>query len=188
MIVLALLAWVVAPLSAQSGKVSSVHAKVTLYPDGTKSESVMDLAKHQVTEVTYDTQGVVIAKKVYLLDENGLATQGVVSDGSGRPIAGVKFYYDELGRLIEQRLSNMQGEVFRRIIQAYDPDGKALKPKAYNYSVKAPNMRASTADYTLSRPPPTKKDDAKPGAASKPATDGAIHIKPGEIINVKPAK
>ena len=121
---------------AQTGKVASVHAKKTLYPDGTKSESVMDLFKHQVTETTYDSQDVIIAKKVYLLNENGLATQGVISDGAGHPIANVKFFYDEIGRLIEQRLINMQGEVFRRIIQSYDPDGRPLKPKAYNYNVR----------------------------------------------------
>ena len=187
-IAVVLLAVAVHPALAQSGKVASVHAKVTLYPDNTKSESVMDLAKHQITETTYDTQDVVIAKKVYLLDENGLATQGVISDGSGKPIANVKFFYDELGRLIEQRLMNMQGEVFRRIIQSYDPDGKALKPKAYNYNVKAPNMRPSTTDYTQTRPAPVKKPEAKPEGTTESTSDGAIHIKPGQIINVKPKK
>ena len=170
---------------AQSGKVASVHAKKTLYPDGTKSESVMDLFKHQVTETTYDTQDVIIARKVYLLNENGLATQGIISDGVGHPIANVKFFYDELGRLIEQRLINMQGEVFRRIIQSYDPDGKPLKPKAYNYNVKAPTMRTSTTDFTQARPASVKTGETKP---AEPAADGPIHIKPGQIIKASPKR
>jgi hypothetical protein len=167
----------------QSGKMSVVHGKKTLYPDGTKTESIMDLFKHQITETTYDTQDVVVARKVYLLNDNGLATQGVISDGSGRPIANVKFFYDEIGRLIEQRLINMQGEVFRRLIQSYDADGKPLKPKAYNYNVKTPTMHASATDYTQQRPA-----NVKPATKEEPADNGPIHIKPGQIINVSPKK
>lgn len=131
---------------------SQLHAKAVLHPDGTRTESVKDTTKREMMDSVYDSRGVVISKKVYLLNENGDATQGVIYDGAGNVIARVQFYFDDLGRVIEERCLNTKGEIFRRVIRQYDPSGKSLPPKAFDYQVNAPNMRASTLDFTKNSP------------------------------------
>ena len=152
-----------------------------LHPDGTRTESVKDVTKHEITEIIYDARDVVISKKMFLLNENGDATQGVIYDGAGNPIARVQFFFDDLGRMIEERLSNMQGEVFRRVIQPYDASGQPRKQLAYNYNVKAPTMRPATIDYTGTKAAPKAVQPNGNNAATAPQ-----QLKPGEIITASP--
>jgi hypothetical protein len=126
----------------------SVNARTVLHPDGTKTDSTKDPIKLQQTEKTYDSRGVVIAEKVFILNQNGDPTQGIIYDGAGNLVARVNFYFDDLGRVVEERCLNAKGEIFRRVIRQYDKSGRALPPQAFDYKVNAPHMSAATIDFT----------------------------------------
>lgn len=139
----------------QSHKSNSVqHGKATWHDDGTKTETVKDMNKRQITETTYDARGVVVTKKTFAVNENGDPIQGVIHDGAGNLVARVMFGFDDFGRLIEERCVNTRGEVFRRVIHSYDASGKRLRPQAFDYKVNSPNMKPASIDFTRRTPPP----------------------------------
>ena len=139
-----------AATSAHAQRISgvSVNARTVLHPDGTKTDSTKDPVKLQQTEKTFDSRGIVIAEKVFILNQNGDPTQGIIYDGAGNLVARVNFYFDDLGRVVEERCLNAKGEIFRRVIRQYDKGGRALPPQAFDYKVNAPHMSASTIDFT----------------------------------------
>ena len=168
-----------------------VEARTVLHDDNTKTESVRDQNRHQLTETVYNSNKVVIGKKTFLLNANGDPIQGVIKDGADHIIANVQFFFDDLGRVIEERCSNTQGEVFQRTIHRYDVNGKALPPLAYNYQVKAANMRPARIDFTQSA---GMKNPAASVVLPQPAQPGAgpkIHtVSPttGRVVEVSPAQ
>lgn len=157
------------PLQAQQIKTTQIYAKGILHDDGTRTDSVKDIQKRETAETTYDSRNVVIAKKVFMLNENGDPIQGIIYDGAGNLIARVQFFFDDLGRITEERCLNPQGEIFRRVIRQYDPSGKPLPPKAFDFNVKSPTMKPSVMDFTKVVPGP----DQTPGAvANEPKQPG----------------
>ncbi len=126
---------------------SSVNARTVLHQDDTRTESVKDPVKMQQTETTY-RGNVVIAERIFLLNQNGDPTQGVIYDGAKNLVARVIFYFDDLGRVVEERCVNARGEIFRRVIRQYDRSGKPAPPKAFDYPVNAPNMSVGSVDFT----------------------------------------
>ena len=181
MIAIGLMMQVSPDVFAQSTGAQNV-AKSVLHTDGTRTDSVRNAMKKQLEESTFDARGVLISKKIFLLNENGDPNQGVIYDGAGNPVARVQFFFDEIGRLIEERRSNMEAVVFQRIIQQYDINGKALPPKAYNLNVKAPNMRAANLDFTGTKAPP-KQQQLQQGNKVNTTPQP---VKPGEIISASP--
>lgn len=133
---------------AQKAGGASVNSRVVLHDDGTKTESMKDPVRRQQSETTYDTRGVVIAEKVFHLNENGDPMQGVIYDGGKNLVARVQFYFDDLGRVVEERCVNTRNEIFRRVIRRYDKSGKPLPPEAFDFKVNAPNMKVSTINFT----------------------------------------
>ncbi|WP_211325673.1 hypothetical protein [Roseimicrobium gellanilyticum] len=141
----------------------SVNARTVLHPDGTKTESTKDPIKLQQTEKTFDARGVVIAEKIFVLNQNGDPTHGAIYDGQGTLVAKVMFYFDDLGRVVEERCVNTRNEVFRQVIRQYDKSGRPLPPKAFDYKVSAPHMSASTLDFTnMPKLPPKQDPNAAP--------------------------
>ncbi len=174
--------WFLASPAFAQSRSPLVNAKAVLHLDGTRTDSVRDSIKKELTETTFDARGVLISKKIFLLNDNGDPNQGVIYDGAGNPVARVQFFFDEIGRLIEERRSNMENQVFQRIIQQYDVNGAALPPKAYNLNVKAPNMRAANIDFTGTKAPPKQQQLQQ---ANKAITTPEP-VKPGEIISASP--
>lgn len=169
----------VAPVvRGQGPNATMVAATTTLHKDGTRTDSVKDMFKHELTETVYDARKVVIAKKKFLLGDNGDPTQGTIYDGADNVVARVHFEFDDLGRVIEERCTNNQNEIFQRVIRRYDASGKPLQPQVFNYPVKAPSMRPASANFT--QPP-----------SSGPARQGAAPVNsPGQtpqIETVSPA-
>jgi len=163
------------------------HGKATLHDDGTRTESVKDMNKREITETTYDSRGIVISKKLFMVNENGDPIRGIIYDGQGNHIAKVDFGFDDLGRLRVERCTNMQGEVFRQVIHTYDPSGKRLRPQAFDYAVKAPNMKPATIDFTGRKPAPDRSVDTA-GAASE--TQQPQVVQPGQqpqVMSVSPS-
>ena len=166
----------------QAPNSTKVSATTTLHADGTRTDSVKDLFKHELTETTYDARRIVIAKKKFLLGDNGDPTQGTIYDGADNVIARVQFFFDDLGRVIEERCTNTQNEIFQRVIRQYDVTGKPLRPQVFNYPVKAPNMRPSKVDFTQSPEPRAPRPGAPPvnGAPARPGQSPQIEtVSPG---------
>jgi hypothetical protein len=133
---------------AADGRKASVVARSVYYPDGSHTECQQDLVLREQTETTYTKQGIKTAKKVYLLNEQGLPVQGNIYDGKDQLKARAQFLFDSFDRLSEQRMFNLQGEVFQRIVFSYDSKGRQLAPKSYNYNAKAPEMKQAPLDFT----------------------------------------
>ncbi len=138
-----------AALTAQDG---AVVGKTVYHTDGSRTESVSDPGTRQMEQKTYDGNDVLILRRHYQLNENGQPVMGNLYDGSGNLVARSQSVLDGFGRLQEERLSNLQGEVYQQIIHEYDSEGKPKKPKVINYKVSSPTMRPAVLDFTNSQP------------------------------------
>jgi hypothetical protein len=157
---------------AQQINTTTVSARAILHTDGTRTESVKDVIKREMKDTTYDARGVVIATKIFLLNDNGEPVQGVIRDGADNLIARVQFFFDDLGRVIEERCVNTQNEIFRRVIHQYDPNGRPLPVKSFDYEVNAPSMRAGKINFTNIVPPPDGNGTAAPAPSGQPQQPG----------------
>lgn len=157
------------PLAAQE---PAVVGKTTIHRDGTKTESVSDPNTRQLEQKTFDANGVLILRRHYQLNERGLPVMGNIYDGSGNLVARSQSVFDTFGRLQEERLSNLQGEVYQQIIHEYDLKGNPKKPKVINYKVSAPTMRPAMIDFT----PYQQPGGEQPAAATASGT-GAGRVK-----------
>ncbi len=145
-----------------------IKARTVYHPDGTRTESIHDPSLREQREFTYDKNGVLVSKKIYLLNEKGQTMQGNIYDGRDVLKARAQFLFDELGRMSEERLTTLQGEVYQRIIFGYDAKGDPLPPKSQTYNVQAPNMKAAVIDFTSTAPPRGALDRSQgaPGAGA----------------------
>ncbi|MDB6073136.1 MAG: hypothetical protein JWO89_776, partial [Verrucomicrobiaceae bacterium] len=136
-------------------------ARTDYHANGTRTESTQDPITHEQREFTYDQHNVLVSKKVYLLNERGMTVQGNVYDGRDILKARASFLFDDFGRMIEQRMSNLQGEVYQSILFTYDGKGTPLPPKSRTYNVQAPDMKAAVIDFTNTgnAPPPMDRSN-----------------------------
>jgi hypothetical protein len=137
--------------SAQANSI--VSGKTILHTDGTRTESVSDPNTGELEQKTFDANGVLILRRLYRLNERSLPVMGNIYDGAGNLVARAQTYFDSFGRMKEERLSNLQGEVFQQIVHEYDSKGTAKTPKVINYRVNSPTMRPSMLDFTKFQQP-----------------------------------
>src|SRR4051812_20605642 len=138
-----------------SGQASNTAKKV-LHPDGTMTESVSDVEKGELRESTFDARGVLLTKRIVLLNERGLPVQGMIYDGRDALVGSVRFAYDDLGRMLEEISLNAEGQPFRRKIQSYDASGKPLATKIVEYSQNAPKIAGGSINFTTKVPGPNQ--------------------------------
>jgi hypothetical protein len=161
-----------------SAQVSN-SAKKVLHQDGTISESVSDLAKGELRESTFDSRGVLLSKRIVLLNEHGMPVRGVIYSGSDEPLGQVQFFYDDLGRMKEELSLNAQGHPFRRKFQLYDQSGKPLPPKIVDYNENAPKVASNNFNFTTTTPSPFQGGGA-------PSADGNPGVRqPGQAPQVQ---
>ena len=158
------------PSSVWADTSPGVQARTVYHGNGTHTESIQDPSIHEQKEFTYDQNNVLISKKVYLLNERGMPVQGNVYDGRDVLKARASFLYDDFGRMIEERMSNLQGEVYQSILFTYDAQGKALPPKSRTYSTHAPDMKSAVIDFTKTgdAPRPMDRKEGGPGMGNVP--------------------
>jgi hypothetical protein len=148
-LLLALLLAVSAPLQAIDTKNAKANSRTVIHADGTRTESVRYADKNEQREVTFDAQGVKIASKVYLLNAEGNPVQGNLYDGRDQLQARAQFFFDAFKRPTEQRMTNLSGQVYQRIMFEYDSNGKPLPPKSYTMSnVQGPDLKPAVRDFT----------------------------------------
>lgn len=146
-----------------------VVGRTVYHPDKSRTESVSDLTTRELTETTYDPNNVLTVRKHYLLNEKGEPLQGNIYDGKGNLVARSVSIYDQFQRRVEDRLTNLNGEIFQRVIHEYGADGKPKKPKVVNLNVKAPTLRPASLDFTQQAAAANTAPAAGPAAA--PSTD-----------------
>ncbi|MDZ4287891.1 MAG: hypothetical protein U0984_08025 [Prosthecobacter sp.] len=134
--------------------VNTVVGRTIYHADNSRTESVRDPNIRELTEITYNPNNVVTVKKVFLLNEKGEPTQGNIYDGRGALVARCQSLYDDFGRRKEDRLMNLNGEVFQQVIHEYTADGKAKTPKVVNLNVAAPSIKPASIDFTKSAAAP----------------------------------
>ena len=152
--------------AAQGQNTGVVSGKTILHSDGTRNDSVSDPNTREMEQKTFDANNVLILRRHYRLNERGQPVMGNIYDGSGNLVARSQSFFDAYGRLQEERLSNLQGEVYQQVIHEYDDKGEAKKPKVINYKVSSPAMRPALMDFT----------QQQPGMAA-PATSGEGRVK-----------
>jgi hypothetical protein len=131
------------------GNTPQMVGRTTYHADDTRTETVSDPSTREMTEMTYNAAGQLTVKKVFLLNEKGDPLQGNVYDGRGNLVARCQMIYDELGRRKEDRLSNLNGEIFQQVVHEYSSDGKALTPKVIHLKTEAaPMMKPAPIDFT----------------------------------------
>lgn len=169
------LCWLAFESSVVAQAPQRIIGRTIYHPDQSRTESVSDPTTREMTETTYNTSNVMTVKKVFLLNEKGEPLQGNVYDGRGNLVARCQCVYDDLGRRKEDRLMNVNGEVFQQVIHEYGTDGKAKTPKVINLNATAaPSIRPQSIDFTQ-----------QAGAAD--AGSRFAPLKPGEAAPAQPA-
>jgi hypothetical protein len=163
-------------------------ARTVIHADDSYTESVQDITAREQREVTYSPkpQSVVIAKKVYLLDDKGQPLQGNVYDGKGQLKARVQFLYDDFGRMSEERMYNLQGQVFQTITFGYDRNQKPLPPKSQTFNVASPNMSPATLDFTQQGQAPGALDRSQGDPSAQPRMGNVPYLPEGGRSQVRP--
>lgn len=160
---------------------NSMKVRTVYHANGTYTESTHDPILHEQREYTYDQRKVLISKRIYLLNERGQTTQGNIYDGRDVLKARASFFFDDLGRMIEERMTTLQGEVYQTISFTYDAQGKPLPPKSRTFPVKGPDMKAAVIDFTRQEAAPAPMDRSqgeKPSAGNVPRLPAADTAKP----------
>jgi hypothetical protein len=133
---------------------SLVTARTVYHTDRTFTESVQDPVMRTQTEHTYAAREselapkVLVSKKVYMLNERLEPVHGNIYDGRDQLMARVLFLFDVSGQRTEQRMMNLQNQVYQVIRFSYDANGKPLPPRSQTFNVEAPNFRPATVDLT----------------------------------------
>ena len=169
------LCWLALEASVSAQAPQRIIGRTIYHPDESRTESVSDPTTREMTETTYNASNVMTVKKVFLLNEKSEPLQGNVYDGRGNLVARCQCIYDDLGRRKEDRLMNVNGEVFQQVIHEYGSDGKAKAPKVINLNATAaPSIRPQSIDYTQ------QSGAADTGSRFAP-------LKPGETPQNQPA-
>jgi hypothetical protein len=168
---------------AQTGQMT---ARVVIHADKTFTESVQDPILRTQTEHTFAARvselapKVLLAKKVYMLNERLEPVHGNIYDGKDLLKARVLFLFDSFGRRTEQRMMNLSNEVYQVIRYGYDAKGKAMTPKSQTFNVASPDMRPAAIDLTQQGPNPLDRSqgdfrgnvEALPGGSVRIGADG----------------
>lgn len=149
------LCWLALGLPVKAQSQQRIIGRTIYHDDKSRTESVSDPYTREMVESTYTADNVLTVKKVFLLNEKGEPLQGNVYDGRGNLIARCQCLFDEMGRRKEDRLSNLNGEVFQQVIHEYETSGKAKTPKVINLNAgAAPSVKPQSIDFTQGTPAP----------------------------------
>lgn len=115
---------------------SPIHVQTILHEDGSRTESRRNPHTKVLEEFQYGANKRLQRRKLFQLDGEGRALQGLVFDNKDNLIGRVEFAFDDLGRLLEERSLDSHSNLQHRILFRYDAKGKALQPMAFNYDEK----------------------------------------------------
>jgi hypothetical protein len=126
-----LVAYLCRPAIAQDAT-DAVRVKTILHQDGTRTVSRTDPSTGEAEETTYDGAGKTLRRIVFRLNAEGKPENGTVYDRNGKPVLVISRRFDIEGRVSEQTESAPTGAVKRRLVFAYDSQGRIVRVDTYD--------------------------------------------------------
>jgi len=148
-----------------------IHVQTILHENGSRTESRRNPDTRVLEEFYYGINKRLKNRKLFQLDEEGRALQGLIFDARDNLVGRVEFDFDEFGRLREERSLNQKGRPTQRIIYRYNNKGERLKPLAYNFEEKAGGGEAREVPQKSAR-----SSLATPGINNMPKLKGDTYI------------
>jgi len=142
---------------------NQVVAQTIIHENGNKTESRRNPQARVLEELTFNRRNLVVARKVFELDEAGRALRGLIFGSEKKLVGRVQFGFDNSGRMVEERTFDSNNAVVRRLIFRYDASGKSLKPLIYNYA------------GGISNPQPVIDGNAKSALATPNVNGNQLH-------------
>jgi hypothetical protein len=126
------------PLARGQGDGGPIKATMRLRPDGTRATTVVDPEKRSAEETITTSNGKMIQKTVFQLDDRDLATSATHYDSKGSVYYKDTYNRDDNDRIVESSFSDAKGKPLgKRVfvylgdkvsIEDYDADGNRIMP------------------------------------------------------------
>lgn len=140
-----LLAGVVSANSVPSWGREVIHYKVNPQTGAEErtgsTESESDPGRNMLTQITKDANGVVIARREFIMDSKGRIRRGAIWDGKGTLQGRTEYGFDTYDRINEERMFHASGKLIRRMLFKYDATSRRLVDKFYTWNPKDPYGR-----------------------------------------------
>ena len=140
---LAILGAVPVAMAQEDLEHGNVWSRIITHFDGKITKSFKDTEKNRVIEEKYDTNHVLMQKRLFQYDTKERLRNGVIMDARGNALGSTKYGYDDYDRIIEERLYNVKGELIQRKFPPGTLAGvKANEKYSVSFSVDPKNPKA----------------------------------------------
>jgi hypothetical protein len=133
----------------------TIRVRVAINADGTRTTYQSEPAKHKATATQTGSDGRIIEKIRYELDDAGRSKSGRVFGPDDRLRFKALYKYDAAGRVTEEKQLNNDESVRQKIVYSYDQRGK---PSGYSIYDAAGKMIGPTSAPS---PTPTASPKAR---------------------------
>lgn len=104
-----------------------------VHKDGTYTTTERDTERRRLVRQTMRSNGTIVMRSVFRLDENDRERKGQVYDGQGNVLFISEFIYDGAGAVLEERVYSPRGQPVRRLVYQADRLGRR-KAFCHTYS------------------------------------------------------
>ena len=121
------LAWLLAcaaPGYAQEEGGNPIKVTSTLHGDGSRTDTTRDIDNHVMETKTYNASKKLVQRCVFTLDDQGLATEGVMYNAKDVIVARMAYKYDALGQMSEQVNKAPNGSPLGKLVFTHDAKGR----------------------------------------------------------------
>lgn len=119
-------------LPAQEKEEASVTVRNIIHEDGSRTETITNLAEKTQEERTYTIDNKVTQRKVSKLDQFGQSIEGVVYNAKGHPVSRFQLVRNSFGHVTEQRDYTVDGQPYQRRIFRLSGDGNVVGIDTYD--------------------------------------------------------
>jgi hypothetical protein len=148
-------AFLLAAAQASLGQADApIKATTTVHSDGTRTVTVMDPEKRTTEETTETSNGKVLRRTTYLLDDRNQPLGAIAYDGKGNVAYRSSYRRDGMDRIDEETVSNATGQVIRRRIYHYGGNNKVARIDEYD---QAGNLIIPQRSSSAARPDKKKR-------------------------------
>lgn len=107
---------------AQEGG-NPIKITTTLHGDGSRTDTQKDIDNHLIETKTYDASKKLVQRSVMKLDDDGLATEGILYNNKDVVVARMAYKYNAEGKAKEQTNFDPNGKLLGRMVFDYDAKG-----------------------------------------------------------------
>jgi hypothetical protein len=125
---LPLLAMGISSLRAQE----PIKATTTVHEDGSRTVTVMDPEKRTTEETTETSQGKVLRKTTYLLDDRNQPLGAIAYDSKGAVLYRAAYKRDGMNRIDDETITTADGKMIRRRVYTYGANNKVARVDEYD--------------------------------------------------------